>query len=110
MSDSLPLPPPVPLPEPKLIPMLLMRCGLESPECIAKKGVVVRMEMTTTCKDLFDSLKKLGFYLVTPRSNGHIHATIPLDDFLPDRPVLITMLCGACLRVAKANSMIDGEI
>jgi hypothetical protein len=99
-----------PKPAPKGIPVLLMRCGMESPDCQLKMGYVLRLDQITFGKDVLTALKREGMRLLVPKDNGTLFRSLPLDDFLPGRPQLVAVVCEACAQRALAADMTAGEI
>lgn len=105
-------------PAPKAIPVLLMRCGMESPDCEARQGFVLSLDKVTFGVDLLTAAKNGGFKVVLPKMGADkdsphmpsIFRTLPMDDFLPNRPQLVAIVCGACAQRARDNKMLDGEI
>lgn len=101
-----------PQPTPKAIPVLLMRCGMESAACEAKMGFVLSLDKVSFGIDLLTVARKGGMRVVMPKMDGptNIFRTLPMDDFLPNRPQLVAIVCRACAQAARDNKMLDGEI
>jgi hypothetical protein len=103
---------PTPKPTPRGIPVLLMRCGMESPDCEAKQGFVLSLDKVTFGVDLLTAARKGGMKVVLPKMDGptNLFRSLPMDDFLPNRPQLVAIVCGACAQAARDAKMLDGEI